>query len=143
MKYRVVTLILVLSAAAWAQTATENATPQPSTASPKAGCACCNKTDAKDAKSCCAHHMSGHDMTAKDGKEAMACGGKDAKQCCSGKDGMSCKGADKDKTAASCSDCMKDHEKDCCATAKDGDNKSGMSCCKDHCAAHASPGAAE
>lgn len=125
---------------AWAQTPTQNATPQQSTASsPKSECACCDKADAKDAHSCCAHH----DMNGKEGKEAMACCGKDAKSCCKGKDGMSCKRADKDKTAASCADCMKDHEKVCCATAKNGDNKAGMSCCKDHCSAHASAGAGE
>jgi hypothetical protein len=152
MRYRMITLILALSAAAWAQTATQNAAPQAGTAaSPQAGC-CCDKADAKDAHSCCAHHdmnahdMGAHDMSAKDGKEAMSCGGKDSKSCCSGKDGMSCKRtnkdkADNDKTAASCGDCMKNHEKDCCATAKNGDNKPAMSCCKEHCAAHASAGA--
>jgi hypothetical protein len=138
MKYRMITLILALSVVAWAQTASQNATPQQSSAAtPKAECACCDKAEAKDAKSCCAHH----DMSAKDGKEAMTCCGKDAKSCCSGKDGMSCKRADKDTTAASCSDCMKNHEKDCCATVKNGDSKAGMSCCKDHCAAHASASA--
>ena len=86
--------------------------------------------------------MSAHDMSAKDGKEAVACGRKDAKSCCSGKDGMSCKRpdkdkTDKDKTAASCGDCMKNHEKDCCTSAKN-DNKTAISCCKEHCAAHAS-----
>ena len=84
--------------------------------------------------------MSAHDMSAKEGKEAMSCAGKDAKSCCSGKDGMSCQRADKDKdkTAATCGDCMKSHEKDCCATPKDGENKTAMSCCKEHCTAHAS-----
>lgn len=137
MKYKVITLILALSAVAWAQTASQNPTPQASTpANPRADCACCNKAAAKDAHSCscCAHH----DMSAKDGNEAMSCCGKDIKSCCSGKDGMSCKRTDKDKTAANCGDCMKDHEKNCCATARDGDSKTGMSCCKQHCSAHAS-----
>jgi hypothetical protein len=80
MTYRMITLILALSVVAWAQTASQNATPQQSTpASPKVKCACCDKADAKDAHSCCAHHdMSAHDMSAKEGKEAMSCGGKDA-----------------------------------------------------------------
>jgi len=81
-------------------------------------------------------------MSAKDGKEAMSCG-KDANACCSGKDGMSYKRmgndkADKNKTAASCGDCMKSHEKECCAHTKEAENKTGMSCCKEHCSAHAS-----
>jgi hypothetical protein len=140
MKYRMITLILALSVAAWAQTASQNATPQQSTASsPKAECACCDKADVKDAHSCCAHH----NMSAKDGKEAMSCGGKDAKPCCSGKDGMSCKRADKDKTAASCGDCVKSHEKDCCATAKNGDNKTATSCCKEHCSTQPAAGAGD
>src|SRR5947209_6439906 len=124
MKYRMFTLILALSAAAWAQTATQNATAQSSTpATAKAEC-CCDKGAAKEAHSCCAHHdMNGKDMSSKDGKEAMSCG-KDSESCCGGKDGMSCKhtakdAREKEKVAASCADCMKNHEKECCAHAKD------------------------
>ena len=116
MKYRMFTLILALSAAAWAQTATQNATAQSSTpATAKAEC-CCDKGAAKEAHSCCAHHdMNGKDMSSKDGKEAMSCG-KDSESCCGGKDGMSCKhtakdAREKEKVAASCADCMKNHEK--------------------------------
>jgi hypothetical protein len=149
MKYRMTALILALTVASWAQTATQNppaATPQNGVQA-KTDCACCEKTataGAKEESSCCAHH----DMAAMDGKmdgkEAMACcAGKDAKSCCGGKDAAACKKNGTDKTAGcgKCSD--KDHMKSCCNSAKKGD-KSAMNCCGDkQCARHGSASAGE
>jgi hypothetical protein len=133
-KYKLIAVVLALTAMSWAQTATptEPATPQQSTSPAKnAKCPCCEKmasADAKDADSCCAHH---HDMKA-GGKEMSCCAGKDAK-CCGGKDAKSCmKG---DKTAASCckDGCSKDNTASSCCKSKEGccskKTEAAMSCC--------------
>ena len=104
---KILVLLLSLTVLPCAQTAAPDKNP-PAQSSSKA---CCQKmADAKDAKSCCAHH----DMAAKDGK---------AMSCCSAKDGKSCMKDDKKEMA-----CAKNsaEAEDCCK--KDGD-KSAMACC--------------
>ncbi|HZQ67019.1 MAG TPA: hypothetical protein VFA68_00760 [Terriglobales bacterium] len=128
MKFKLLAMILALTVVSYAQTATQTA---PSTApaqskqdeakpsDAKAGCSCCKKMMEGKEGSCCEHH----DMAAKDGKGAMACcAGKDQKSCM-GKEGCCGMKADKDKSAAMCSDGM------CCGKGKDGDKKMAMACC--------------
>jgi hypothetical protein len=129
MKHKVLALILALTVASWAQTATQKPSPQQGAATAeKSKCPCCDKmatTDAKDAHSCCAHH----DMQAKDGKEmASCCMGKDAKSCCGGTDAKSCPRSDKDKTAC-CSDCGKDKTAATCCGGNCGKNGEEGCCC--------------
>ena len=148
MKHKMFALILALSVACWAQTATQTApaAPQQSTAPAEKGkCPCCDKmttADAKDAHTCCAHH----DHHSGDGKEmAPCCSGKDGKSCCRGADAKSCSKSDKDK-AACCSDCAKDKtagmsccrncgkegEKGCCCTANKTEKTARNSCGGEH-----------
>jgi len=136
-------LILALTVASWAQTATQNTPTAPlqSTAPAEKGkCPCCDKmatADAKNAHACCAHN----DHQSSDGKEmASCCSGKDAKSCCGGADAKSCMKSDKDK-AACCTDCGNDKttatccggncgkkgEKGCCSGKKS--DKTAKSCC--------------
>ncbi|MGA2857177.1 MAG: hypothetical protein ABSE40_09915 [Candidatus Sulfotelmatobacter sp.] len=129
MKYKMLALILALTVASWAQTATQNtpaAPPQSTAPAEKGKCPCCDKmTGAKEGQSCCHHEMAG-----KDEKTMSCCAGKDEKSCCGGTDAKSCKKSDKDKgaccadygkdkTAAGCcgGQCGKDHEKGCCCSA--------------------------
>ena len=153
MTCKMLALILALTVASWAQTATQTtpATPQQSTVpAEKVKCACCDKmasADSKDAHACCAHHEMKGDMAGmKDGKEmASCCAGKDAKSI-DGKDTMACMKGDKDKAScckegcskescgkektasACCSEkCGKDSEKGCCAGMKS--DKTAKSCC--------------
>jgi hypothetical protein len=153
MKYKMLALILALTVASWAQTATQNtpAAPAQSTAPAEKGkCPCCDKmTDAKAGQSCCHHEMAG-----KDEKALSCCSGKDAKSCCGGSDAKSCMRSDKDKTAC-CADCGKDktaagccggecgkhHETGCCSHEKS--EKTAMNCCDKQCASHASAGASK
>ncbi|HYL95762.1 MAG TPA: hypothetical protein VET69_08155 [Terriglobales bacterium] len=149
MKFKLTALILALTVASWAQTASQNppaAAPQDNAAPhAKADCACCDKmARAKEGQSCCHHETAG-----KDEKAMSCCSGEGAAACCGSKDAKSCMKGDKDKAAtAACGDCCgKDHEKGCCASAKKGE-KTAMNCCGgkqcgEHCAAHASAGAAQ
>jgi hypothetical protein len=146
MKFKLTALILALTVASWAQTATPNpsaSAPQENTA-PQANADCCHKNaSANQGQSCCRHEMAGKD------EKAMSCGsGEKASACCSGKEAKSCMEGDKDKTAAACGECCgKGHEKGCCSS-HDKDDKTAMSCgddkqCGDHCAAHASASASK
>jgi hypothetical protein len=157
MKHKMLALILALTVASWAQTATQNtpaAPPQSTAPAEKGKCPCCDKmatADTKDAHTCCAHH----DHQSSDSKEmASCCSGKDAKSCCGGTDAKSCMKSDKDKaaccadcgkdkTAAGCcgGQCGKDHEKGCCSHEKS--EKTAMNCCGKQCASHASAGASK
>ena len=126
-------LMLALTVASWAQTATQTtpSTAQQSTVpAEKAKCACCDKmaaTDAKDAHACCAHHDMKSDAKDKDSKEmASCCAGK--MKSSDGKDAMSCMKNDKDK-AASC--CKENCSKDSCAKDKTAAACCGSSCGKD------------
>jgi hypothetical protein len=130
MKHKMFALILALTVASWAQTATPVApsAPQQNVPADQAKCACCDKmaaTDAKDTKSCCAHHdMQAKAADGKHSKEMSCCGGKDAKSTdC--KDAMSCMRNAKDK-GASC--CKKGCGKDACAK-----DKMAASCCGNKC----------
>jgi hypothetical protein len=149
MKHKLFALILALTVASWAQTATQNtpAAPQQNTAPAEKGkCPCCDKmTGAKEGQSCCHHEMAG-----KDEKAMSCCSGKDAKSCCGDADAKSCMKSDKDK-AACCADCGKDksvgccggqcgkdHGKGCCSHEKS--EKTAMNCCGKQCASHAPAG---
>ena len=128
MRYKMIALILAMTVASWAQTATQaspNAPHQSTTQAEKNKCSCCDKMAAaepKDAHSCCmqpaSHQMDGKGMASCcSRKEAKSCCGDDAKSCMKDdKDKASCcAGCDKGKTAATCcgDKCGKDCEKDC------------------------------
>ena len=111
---KMLAMILALTVLPWAQTSTPNNPDTTAQSTTKTKCPCCQKmADAKDGKSCCAHH----DMAAKDGK---------AMSCCSAKDGKSCMNGDKKEMAACAKAGCCAEGKDCCK--KDGD-KSAMACC--------------
>lgn len=120
MKHRLFALILALTVASWAQSATQT-TPPPSAPAEKANCACCDKmTQSKDGHAACMRH-------AKNG---------DAKQmgsCCAGKDGASCCG----KNAKSCMNNAKSGsccKSGCCQdTDKTASGCAGKSCCRGCC----------
>ncbi len=144
MKFKLTALILALTVASWAQTATQNSpapAPQEKAApQAKTDCAaCCEKmASAKEGQSCCRHEMAG-----KDDKAMSCCNGEKASACCEGKEAKACMKGDKDKAAATCGDCCgKDSGKSCCSHMKD-DKTSMNSCgdkqCGEHCA-HASAG---
>lgn len=124
MKHKMLALILALTVASWAQTATPAAPESQNPASTeKAKCACCDKmasADTKGGKMSCPRHAS------KDGKEAASCcGGKDS-SCCAGKDAKSCM---KDSKGSSCcKDCGKDKMTSACS---DKECK-GCSCAPKH-----------
>src|SRR5579863_4960050 len=136
MKHKIFALILAMTVAAWAQTATPN-TPATGATAEKAKASCCDKMSSgkKDGMSCPRHKTA-------DAKEtASCCGGKTEMSCCAGKDAKSC--TKDDKTAASCKDacgknqmasgccgdkCSKDG-KSCCS---DKNEKTAMSCCAKH-----------
>ena len=116
MKHKILSLILALTAVAWAQTSTQTApaNEQKSAPADQANCACCEKmasADSKAAKMCSRHGK--HTKNAK----CSCCAGKDAMSCC-GKDGKSC--MNDEKTAASCC-------KDC------GNDKTASTCCGKNC----------
>jgi hypothetical protein len=142
MKIRLISLLLVLSLTAWAQTpAPETTTQEKPASTEKAGKSCCHgmKEHGKNEMSCCKHDVKA------DGKEGMSCCKHEGKEmsCCEGKDGkMACMKGDKDKSAACCggdSACCKDG-KGCCGEAKDG-AKTSKNCCGDKCERHAHAGA--
>jgi hypothetical protein len=138
MKHKMLALILALTVASWAQTATQttpSTPPQNTESGEKAKCACCDKMKSSDMKahddakghSCCAHH-------AKKGSEAKegesCCGGKDAKTCMRAdkSSGSCCKdGCGKDEKSAS-SSCCKECGKECCGAKKDTTAKTN--CCR-------------
>lgn len=127
MKSKSLVLMLVLTAVAWAQTATPNA-PQQNGVPAKPKCACCAKmaSDAKDGQSCARHKMQNAD-------------GKETASCCSDKNGKSCgqgnnkdaKGVSDDKAAGCCSDCNKEKMAASCCGSKSasGAMDCGKSCC--------------
>lgn len=114
MRHKIFALIVALTVASWAQTATQNPPTSNPAPAEKAKASCCDKMSAKDGASCPRH---GKD--AKDSKEmASCCAGKDmAAGCC--KDAKAC--MKDDKMAASCC-------KDGCAK-----DKTAASCCKKGC----------
>lgn len=123
MKHKLIALILALTVASWAQTATQTApsTPQQSSAPAEKGkCPCCDKmaADNKDAPACCADHM----KHTSDGKEMAGCcsgQGKGAKSCCAGSDAKSCMKGNKDKSACCSDSCGKDKTAAACCGGKD------------------------
>ena len=145
MKHKIVALILALTVASSAQTATQTpSTPQPgATQADKASCACCDKmaASAKDGEKTCQRHG----MKAADGKDmASCCAGKDKEMmsCCGSKDGKSCMkgdkatascckdGCNKDKTAAACCGTSgKTCGKGCCSSDKK--ERTAKNCCGD------------
>jgi hypothetical protein len=140
MKRNLIAILLALTVMSWAQSSNPNQTPAPDQTAPadaKPACPCCDKMASadhgsmhKDMKACMHHH-------AKDGKEAMACGGgKDAKGvACCGKDAKACS---KDgKAMACCADgkCAEGHEMACCS-AKDGETASHDCCGGNSCGKH-------
>lgn len=119
MRHRMLALILALTVASWAQTATQTtpSTPQQSTPTQKAKCPCCDKMaadkgDAKDAHGCC------QSMKAGDGK--------DMPSCCQGKDAKSC--MKDDKMASACKDCCAKDKAAACCNHTNG-KQCGKSCC--------------
>ncbi len=143
MKHKLIAILLALTIASWAQTATPNTPPAPdqksAPADAKAGC--CDKmaehADMHNGMACMRHADAS--KTDKQDKQsvkgsASCCAGKDAKNsCCSGKEGMSCS---KDAKSSCCDKkAGEGHEMACCS-AKDGKADSccgGMQCGKhDH-----------
>jgi len=135
MKFKLFAFTLALALTTWAQTATQNATPQtnPSDANK---CACCDKmADHSDAKGCC--HMS-----KKHGKGMACCSGKQA--CCNGaqctraKADPQAKPDDKNAATADKSCCGEKccaEGKSCCGAAKG--TETAMACCHgDQCPMH-------
>lgn len=125
MRNKLFALILVLTVASWAQTATQTtpATPQQSTAPDKAKSGCCDKmaADSKDGASCMRHSHHA------DAKDASCCAGKEAASCCGGKDAKSCM-KDEKAMASCCKDgCGKDKKASCC------DGKAAKQCGKGCC----------
>lgn len=116
MKYRMLSLILVLTVVSWAQTATQSTPSTPQTQE-KSKCACCDKMAASDSKDVHAACMGKHDRK----EMASCCAGKDEKSCCGGKDAKSC---------------MKDSKMAYCCKGKDGmkcDRKASKDCGKGCC----------
>lgn len=132
MKHKMLALILALTVASWAQTATQTvpSTPQQNTeAGEKSKCPCCDKMKASDMKAghaCCTHHAK---KSAEANKGDSCCGGKDAKACMrADKSADSCckDCCGKDKTTAS-SGCCKECGKECCGAKKDTTAKNSCS----------------
>jgi hypothetical protein len=128
MKFKMLALILALTVASWAQTATPTTAPTPQQSTEPADKAkSCDKmapADAKSAAACCAHH----DMNSMESKDqASCCGGKNAPA----KGTMSCMRNSDHKTAASC--CKEGCGKDSCAKEKTAsaccNGKEGKGCC--------------
>lgn len=133
MKRACLALLLALTVASWAQTATQNA---PATAAPDKTNCCHKKAGAKDGASCPRHGMKNAN-----GKETASCC-KDGTSCCAGKDGECCMKdqkastscckdcCSKDKTAAACcgDKCGKDGK--CCRSGKS--DKTAVNCCAKH-----------
>jgi len=125
MKYKMIAVILALTVASWAQTATQTNPSTPQQSSPTAESGKCSHHDkmaaaGKDAHACCARHM----KHTGDGKEmAGCCAGKDkdAKSCCDGDDAKSCMKGDKDKSAGCGDSCGKDKTAAACCGGKDCD----------------------
>ncbi|HKT90439.1 MAG TPA: hypothetical protein VJQ59_18480 [Candidatus Sulfotelmatobacter sp.] len=128
MKHKLFALILALTVASWAQTATQTSPSSPqqaTTPAEKSKCSCCekmNKSDAKAEGSCCARHK----MQSADNKDMESCcSGKDAKSCC-GKDAKSC--MRKAKMDSCCKDCGKGKMASSCCGGQCA--KDGAGCCK-------------
>jgi len=125
MKLRMPVLILTLTAALWAQTATQTTAPVPqqSTVPAEKTKVCCDKmvAGANGEKSCPRHAA-----TAAGKGAASCCAGTEQASCCGGKDAKSCMKDDK-MAASCCKGCGKDVAASCC------DRKSGKECGKDCC----------
>lgn len=136
MKSKSLVLMLLLTLAAWAQTAAPAGTQQSTTPDTKAKCACCDKMASADAKNgqACMRHMDQNGNA----KEMACCARKDGKSCC-GDEAQSCMRSDKEKGCcgkgtASC----RTHSKQasdgatvsggCCCSGKS--EKAGCSCCR-------------
>jgi len=131
MKLRALVFILTLTGALWAQSANQ-AAPAQGSATASAGtqmqCPCCQKAaDGKTEMACC-QKMAGETMSCPHHKD------KAGMSCCAGDKAKSCMKADKDKSAdTACANgkcCGMKHDKDCCATAGDKDQKTAMACCR-------------
>jgi hypothetical protein len=129
MKHKMLALILALTVASWAQTASQTAPSAPEqNSAEKSKCACCDKmasADSKDPHASCMGHS-------KEDAKSMGscCSGKDAKSCMKGDETAAscCKDScGKDKTASmSCGkECGKKCEKGCCSSEK----KTAKNCC--------------
>lgn len=123
MKFRLFALILALTVVSYSQTATQTAPAteqqQSTQGVDKSDASACQKMMKDKEGSCCMHH----DTAAKDGKEAMACGGeKGAKSC------QKMMKKDKGKMAAMCGSgkCCGNDAKDCC---KHDEKEMAMACC--------------
>lgn len=138
MKHKIFALILALTVASWAQTATQTPTTPPASTAPaeKAKPSCCDKMSGmKDGASCARHGKQNADAKAGSccaGKEASCCGGKDAMSCMkdkADKTATSCckEGCTKDKTAAACCGSGKSCGKSCCSSDKE---KTAKNCCE-------------
>ena len=143
MKHKLIAILLALTIASWAQTATPNTTPAPeqksAPADAKAGC--CDKmaehADMHNGMACMRHPDAS--KTDKQDKQsvkgsASCCAGKDAKNsCCAGKEGKSCS---KDAKSSCCDKKSGEGHEMACCSAKDGKADSccgGMQCGKhDH-----------
>jgi len=139
MKHKIFALILALTVASWAQTATQNPPASPQTgAAPAEKAKCCDhmaSSTSKDGMSCPRHKGA-------DGKDTASCCGDKHKMSCCGKDAKSCmkdensaascckEGCGKDKTAsADAACCGKSCDKGCCSADKDKKEKTAHNCC--------------
>jgi hypothetical protein len=123
MKSKSLVLMLVLTVAAWAQTAAPAGTPQSTAPDTKAKSTCCDKmasTNAKNGQSCMRPMAQNGNA-----KEMACCARKDGKSCC-GDEAQSCMRSDKEKG------CCGKTTASCCAHSKqasDGATDSGRCCC--------------
>lgn len=144
MKFRILSLCLLLSTLVWSQSPSQTETPTPvpqsATTQSQKGCPCCKNmadkksSDDKDGMSCCHQNMA-----AKGDRSTMSCGkgGKcamaEGKMCMKSKDG---------KTAQCGKDCCGDKQSKGCCMHKQGDE--AMACCgSGQCGeshSHAEPG---
>lgn len=117
MRHKLFALILVMSVATWAQTASQEA---PAPASPSGKSNCCDKMSDSKGAACMRHKQA-------DAKGAASCCSGKGPSCCDGKNANCC--SRDDKTAASCckGGCDKDNKASCC------DRKAGKECGKGCC----------
>ena len=125
MKIKMLALILALTTAMWAQTATPTTSDKDSASSASTACPCCDKTAADSKDMPCCH--------GKDSKGAMACcHGKDAKAdmaCCKGKDVKACMRASKGSESCCGNDAACCKEGAACCGAKDKAEMTMKGCC--------------
>jgi hypothetical protein len=136
MKFKLFAAVLALSLVAWAQEnpsgSNPNSTPKTETKS------CCHHAEGAKGAMACGHHATaeGKDGMACCGKDSACCGEdnkdqakceKDGKSCCAGKDMKAC--AEACKKGGACSDGT------CCGKKSE---KSAMNCCGEKCEKKAS-----